>query len=138
MLTGKSLKQLWGTAEISLVRPLTSTALVVAAALLFAPAAFADSSNSANWAGYAVHRSGISFRRVSASWRQPTATCTPGQAAFSAYWVGIGGFSQNSQALEQIGTEADCKASGQRVISAWYEIVPAPSTPISIAVGPGD
>lgn len=132
------LKQRRQKTEIRFVRVWISTALATGAALLFVPAALADTSNSANWAGYAVHRSGISFRKVSAAWKQPSASCTPGRQAYSAYWVGLGGFSQTSSALEQIGTETDCDLSGNPVLSAWYEIVPAPSTPIQLAVGPGD
>ena len=124
--------------ESTLVRAWLSTALVVAAGWLLAPAALADASNSANWAGYAVHRAGISFRKVSATWRQPSASCTPGRPAYSAFWVGLGGFSETSNALEQIGTETDCNAAGLPVLSAWYELVPAPSTSIRIPVRRGD
>ena len=53
-------------------------------------------------------------------------------------WVGLGGFSVNSKALEQIGTEVDCSASGQVVSSAWNELVPAPSRNIRMRVDPGD
>jgi hypothetical protein len=53
-------------------------------------------------------------------------------------WVGIGGFSQTSNALEQIGTEVDCTHAGSPVVSAWYELVPAPSNPIRMTVRPGD
>src|SRR5947209_25549 len=124
--------------ESSLVRAWFSTAVATVATLLFAPAALADTSASANWAGYAVHHPGISFRTVSASWTQPTAACTPGNPTYSAYWVGLGGFSATSRALEQIGTETDCNFAGDAVLSAWYELVPAPSTPIRLAVRPGD
>lgn len=132
------LKQRGGNTESSLVRGWIATVAATAAALLLAPAALADTSNSANWAGYAVHRAGVSFRRVSAVWRQPTAACSPGQPAYSAFWVGLGGYSQTSAALEQIGTETDCDPSGTPVLSAWYELVPAPSTPIRLTVQPGD
>lgn len=132
------LKQPGGNTESTLVRAWIATIAAMAAALLLAPAALADSSNSANWAGYAVHRTGVSFRRVSATWRQPTASCAMGQPAYSAFWVGLGGYSQTSNALEQIGTETDCDPSGAPVLSAWYELVPAPSTPIHLAVQPGD
>ena len=121
------LKQRRGTTDISLVRAWIPTALVTAAALLFAPAALADSSFSSNWAGYAVHRPGISFRKISASWKQPSAACTKGEETFSAYWVGLGGFSLNAPALEQTGTEVDCGVSGKVVSTAWYELVPAAS-----------
>ena len=124
--------------EINPVRVWISTVLASVVSLALAPAAFADTTNSSNWAGYAVHRSGVTFRKVTASWRQPTATCSAGRAAYSAFWVGIGGYSSASQALEQIGTETDCSAAGHAVLSAWYELVPAPSTPIGLTLHPGD
>ncbi len=116
------------------------TALIAATAvvLVAAPGALADSSISANWAGYAVHRSGVRFREVRAAWRQPTASCTVGAPSYSATWVGLGGYSENSNALEQIGTEVDCSASGHVISSAWYELVPAPSENINLRVNPGD
>jgi peptidase A4-like protein len=135
------LKPMSRTPERTLVRArMTSllAGLAALAALVAAPTALADSSYSSNWAGYAVHRSGISFRRVSASWRQPSASCADGQPAFSAYWVGLGGYSQNSQALEQIGTETDCDTAGHPLMSMWYELVPAPSVPVRVSVGAGD
>jgi hypothetical protein len=113
--------------------------LVAALATLgAAPAALADTSVSSNWAGYAVHRPGVHFSRVSALWRQPRVTCSAPDQTYSATWVGIGGFSQSSGALEQIGTEADCDGDGNIVSSAWYELVPAPSVPIRMTVRPGD
>ncbi len=100
--------------------------------------ASADTITSSNWSGYAVHRSGVSFRAVSATWRQPSATCIRGQPSYSGMWVGLGGFSTSSSALEQIGTEVDCGASGAVVSSAWYELVPAPSADVRMTVRPGD
>ena len=112
--------------------------LVAGALVLFgAPAAVASSeSTSTNWSGYVAH--GMSFRRVAALWTQPTVTCTPGQQTYSAAWVGLGGYSLNSKALEQIGTEADCSASGKEVSTAWFELVPAPSRRVAMIVHPGD
>src|SRR5581483_3647427 len=112
--------------------------LVLAAGMTAAPAALAQATESTNWAGYAVHRDGVSFHRVSAGWIQPNATCTAGQPSYSSAWVGLGGYSPTSDALEQIGTELDCNAAGKVVSSAWYELVPAPSKAISIDVQPGD
>jgi hypothetical protein len=106
--------------------------------LAAAPEALADSTQSSNWAGYAVHRSGVRFEKVIGTWRQPTATCTSGTPTFSSMWVGLGGFSLNAQALEQIGTEVDCTPTGQVVSSAWFELVPAPSRTIHMRVNPGD
>ena len=98
-------------------------------------------SVSSNWAGYAVAGSSgqsESFSSVSGTWVAPAVTCTPGQATYSAFWVGLGGLSQNSQALEQTGSEADCTASGRPEYSAWYELVPAPPVTIQLDVAPGD
>jgi hypothetical protein len=112
--------------------------LVLVAGLTATPAALAKATQSTNWAGYAVHRDGVSFHSVSASWTQPSASCAGGQPSYSSAWVGLGGYSPTSSALEQIGTELDCTASGKAVSSAWYELVPAPSKPISLAVQSGD
>lgn len=117
---------------------LVTTALVAMACVMAAPAALADTSSSSNWAGYAVHRGGVSFEKVSGSWRQPDVSCLGGEQTYSAFWVGIGGYSASSPALEQIGTEADCNGFGQVELSAWYELVPAPSTPIAFTLSPGD
>jgi hypothetical protein len=115
-----------------------STALIFAAALLSAPAAMANTTRSTNWAGYAIHRAGVSFRQVSGTWTQPSATCVAGQPSYSAAWVGLGGYQPTSGALEQVGTEVDCNAAGKVVSSAWYELVPAPSRTVTLAVAPGD
>jgi hypothetical protein len=106
--------------------------------LVSAPGALADSTQSSNWAGYAAHRSGVSFTKVMGAWRQPSPTCTAGQPAYSSVWVGLGGYSESSKALEQIGSESDCNAGGKVVSSVWYEVVPAPSRPIRMTVHPGD
>ena len=109
-------------------------ALIAAACAVTAPAALADSTNSSNWAGYAVHKPGVLFHTVSGTWRQPDANCMPGAQSYSAFWVGLGGFSLNAPALEQTGTEVDCSISGKVVSTAWYELVPAATVPIRLAV----
>jgi hypothetical protein len=110
-------------------------AVLAAGSLTMASAALADDGVSANWAGYAAH--GQSFRSATGSWRQPGVTCARGQTAYSSYWVGLGGYSAGSPALEQIGTEADCQ-SGHPVLSAWYQMVPAASRPVYLPVSAGD
>lgn len=120
------------------IRAGLAAAVIVAAALASAPTALAKTTTSSNWAGYAVHRPGVSFRQVSGTWTQPSASCVAGQSSYSAAWVGIGGFKPTSDALEQIGTEVDCNPAGNAVSTAWYELVPAPSKTISLAVHPGD
>jgi hypothetical protein len=111
--------------------------VALGAALAGAAPAAADTTVSSNWAGYAAHRAGVSFSKVSAAWRQPKARCGAGRS-FSAVWVGLGGYSVSSQALEQIGTEMDCTAGGATRSSAWYELVPKPSRTIHLNIHPGD
>ena len=121
------------------MRCLLKLALMSCAALaLAAPAALASTTESSNWAGYAVHRSGLTFRQVTATWHQPIPICTAGQPGYSAVWIGLGGYSETSNALEQVGTEADCAFSGRTSSSGWYELVPAPSRGIRLTVRAGD
>ena len=115
-----------------------SLALLALAALAGAPTALADTTQSSNWAGYAVHRSGVNFTKVTGTWTQPQPTCTSGRPTYSAEWVGIGGYNVTSQALEQIGTESDCTAAVRAVSSAWYELVPSPSRGLKLTINPGD
>jgi len=110
---------------------------------VFAPGAVGEGQVSSNWAGYALtgtNASGTatSYSNVVGSWVQPKVTCTAGQPSYSAFWVGLGGFSDDARALEQIGTESNCDARGRPVYAAWYEIVPAPSIPIAMKMAPGD
>ena len=58
---------------------LVVAAIIAAIAAVSVPAALADSTNSSNWAGYAVHRHGVSFRSVTGTWRQPRSKCTSRQ-----------------------------------------------------------
>ena len=97
-------------------------------------------ATSSNWAGYAVTGStaATAFKRVFAAWVQPQATCVPGQETYSAFWVGLGGYNAGSQALEQVGTEADCSVGGQPTYSVWYELVPAAPVTIKLPIAPGD
>jgi len=120
------------------MRLLSLPILTVGAALLVASPALADTATdaqtSANWAGYAA--TGAQFSKVSGSWVQPEASCDSGSGD-AAFWVGIGGATQESSALEQTGTEVDC-STGSPVYSAWYELVPDASVPVDLAVSPGD
>lgn len=105
-----------------------------------AAAAAESVSVSANWAGYAALPSTAAkrFSSVSGAWTVPTATCTAGRRSYSAVWVGLGGYRQGSDALEQIGSEADCSSTGGVYYSAWYELVPAGPVDVSMKVAPGD
>ncbi len=124
--------------KLSSVRACTAICVSAIAALAAAPAALADTADSTNWGGYAVHGPGVAYRAVEGSWIEPTASCTRGTPTYSSYWVGVGGYSQSSRALEQIGTEVDCSGSGKVSSSAWYELVPAASKRIRLTVRPGD
>jgi hypothetical protein len=113
----------------------------LAAATLAVPAGVAAAASvvSSNWAGYVAHtRSGRGFTSVSASWTEPAATCQAGRDTHSAVWVGLGGYAENAKALEQIGTDADCAASGDAVYSSWVELLPAAATTLHLKVAPGD
>jgi hypothetical protein len=69
----------------------------------------------------------------------PKATCSAsGRASASAVWVGLGGYSAGSQALEQTGTSSDCSADGVPSYFAWWEIIPDPSVRIKLKILPGD
>jgi hypothetical protein len=94
-------------------------------------------TTSSNWAGYAVSKPAVRFRRVSATWVAPTASCSSGGRRYSAVWLGLGGLHSTSKALEQIGTEADC-AGGKAYYSAWYELVPSAPVDVKLTVRPGD
>jgi hypothetical protein len=92
---------------------------------------------SGNWSGYiAQSSSGQNFSNVSGSWTQPSVNSNSTQG-YSAFWVGLGGASQGSQSLEQVGTAADT-ANGQTDYYAWYELVPAGQVKLNLAIHPGD
>jgi hypothetical protein len=115
---------------------------VTARTTLAAPASDVLAATSANWAGYAVNALAAApdapFTNVSGAWLQPTATCTAGTPTYSAFWVGLGGDSPSSQALEQVGTQANCSANGRVTYSFWYELVPAPPVTIKLPLKAGD
>ncbi len=102
----------------------------------------APSAPSSNWSGYAVASptsTPVSYSSVTGTWTVSTATCGPGTGgAASAIWVGIGGYSLTSQALEQAGTDADCSEAGQPIYYAWYELVPSDPVTLKAKVMPGD
>ncbi len=109
--------------------------LTIAPAILDTPLV----SNNTNWAGYVVasdlQNPQSTVTSVSASWTVPKVV-TSFQDEFSAIWIGIGGFFDNS--LIQTGTEQD-SIQGQSEYSAWLELLPQTSMTIdTITVSPGD
>jgi hypothetical protein len=107
--------------------------------MLTLAAAVAHAAVSTNWAGYVSKGHGAStrFGRVVGSWAQPAASCAHA-VTYSAFWVGLGGYSARTSKLEQAGTEADCTKSGRPLYAAWYEILPNPPVHARLAVRPGD
>ncbi len=89
---------------------------------------------SQNWAGYTSAGAAGTFTSVSASWAEPTATCTATDT-FSSFWVGLDGDGTNS--VEQTGTEADCNG-GNASYQGWFEMFPAAPVFFDNPVQPGD
>jgi hypothetical protein len=88
---------------------------------------------STNWSGYAVD--GSAATHVIGTWTQPVARCAAGENSWSSPWVGIDG--DNSNTVEQIGTDTDC-SRGAPSYYAWYEMYPKSLLTINMAVRPGD
>jgi Peptidase A4 family len=103
---------------------------------------------SSNWSGYVATGPGststtaspsMSFTDVTGQWVQPKASCAGGSPTSVAIWVGLGGYSETSNELEQTGTSADCAPNGTASYYAWYELVPADSVTVTgLKVFPGD
>jgi hypothetical protein len=97
--------------------------------------------SSENWSGYAVTGADGAYSSVSASWTQPTATCTGGRHGrggsdtYAAFWVGLDGYSSDS--VEQTGTLIECVGS-TAYYYGWYEMYPAALVTYSNTVKPGD
>lgn len=89
-------------------------------------------STSSNWSGYAA--TGSTFRTVSATWKQPSASCTSA-TAYSSFWVGLDG--DGSTTVEQTGTDADC-SGGTAHYYAWYEMYPKFPVNLSMPIRAGD
>ncbi|HEX3803237.1 MAG TPA: G1 family glutamic endopeptidase [Solirubrobacteraceae bacterium] len=121
-------------------RLLVSVVPALACFAFAAPAlAATQEAVSENWAGYvASSQSDSGFSAASGAWNQPKVDCsTTQESAYSAYWVGLGGGGQQSQALEQIGTQADCE-NGTANYYAWYELVPSAPVKLKLTINPGD
>lgn len=107
----------------------------------------ANTNQSSNWFGYdqgSLEQGGTLFTSITGDWTVPTVTQhTAGQDEDSSDWIGIGGgcvdagCTVTDSTLIQTGTEQDW-SGGAASYSAWWELVPAPSTSISMTVGPGD
>jgi len=93
-----------------------------------------SSESSSNWSGYVVVGASGSATLAFASWTVPAVTCSKGVTAYSAFWVGIDGFT--SKTVEQIGTNSEC-VLGIPIYYSWYEFYPKLAKPIG-SVKAGD
>jgi len=97
---------------------------------------------SSNWSGYVATTPAdaprLAFTDATGSWTVKRVFCGGRGGMSAAFWVGIGGASPRSTALEQIGTAADCSPSGAAVYRAWIEIIPGPARYLSLTIRPGD
>jgi hypothetical protein len=108
---------------------------------------------SNNWSGYelAYFQTGQKYVRTQMRWVVPSvgygpSTDSTSSPQYSANWVGIGGFCENSlcfradKTLIQLGTEQDVTPDGATQYYAWYEILPQIETPLPAryVVRPGD
>jgi Peptidase A4 family len=92
-------------------------------------------ATSTNWSGYAVTGANGAYSSVSASWTEPTATCTSRGDLYASFWVGLDGYSSDS--VEQTGTDSDCVGRSGSYYG-WYEMYPANPVNFSNTVEPGD
>jgi hypothetical protein len=81
---------------------------------------------SSNWGAYASETSLTApakgaVNAVNGSWTIPTVTASTSSQTYSAFWVGIDGYSDST--VEQIGTEQDWTPSGQNNY-VWFEMYP--------------
>jgi Peptidase A4 family len=102
------------------------------AGVRFAPNKKISHSTSSNWSGYSAVNG--RYTSVSASWTQPTASCTSA-TTYSSFWVGLDGNGSNT--VEQTGTSADCSGGAPRYY-AWYEMYPKFPVNLSLTIRPGD
>jgi hypothetical protein len=106
---------------------------------------------SNNWAGYelANFQTGQQYTRAQMSWVVPSvrygsSAASTSSPQYSANWVGIGGFCENSvcfradKTLIQLGTEQDAAPDGATRYYAWYEMLPQVEILLPRVVKPGD
>jgi len=99
---------------------------------VYSPAPRTD--HPANWSGYEFE--GGPFTAVIGNFHVPSLRPSPGDT-FTSEWVGIDGATNSS--LIQAGVTEEYDAATKSVLTgAWWEILPAASTPIPMTVNPGD
>jgi hypothetical protein len=79
---------------------------------------------------------GSAFTNAKASWHVPEVNCSKTPNTYSAFWVGLDGWTDGT--VEQNGTSSDCNGTTP-VYYAWYEFFPEGSVLIKdVPVSPGD
>jgi len=112
--------------------PLSSVAAASASPII----RVGNGAQSSNWSGYAVTGATGSITSVQGTWVVPAVTCGSGETSYSAFWVGIDGFT--STTVEQTGTDSDC-SHGVPTYYAWFEFYPKASKSIStVPIHAGD
>ena len=116
-------------------------ALVSALVVLAGAAAPADAASkpAQRWSGYVVTGKKVSFTSATGTWVEPAVTCRRGvDPTLSTVWVGIGGFAQGSNVLDQVGTDANCDSTGRASYFAWFELLPDIAHDVAGKVEAGD
>ncbi len=91
---------------------------------------------SNNWSGYAV--TGTGFTSAKGSWHVPEVQCNKTPNTYSSFWVGLDGFQNGNDTVEQNGTASDCSGTTPQYY-AWYEYYPANAVVIDdVPVTAGD
>jgi hypothetical protein len=83
-------------------------------------------------------KSATKYTSVSGTWREPAVSCGRHATGFATIAVGLGGYGRHSQGDEQVGTDANCGASGRPIYYGWFEIAPYPAYGVPHRVSPGD
>ena len=94
-------------------------------------------TESSNWAGYAIVGTNDSVHNASMSMIIPTTDTSGG--SYAAFWVGIDGF--NDQTVEQTGILAEPSGHGhnsETVYYIWYEFYPSAPVYASFTASAGD
>lgn len=95
-----------------------------------------STQTSTNWSGYVVLSGTGSVTDVNGSWTVPSVSCPSPSDSYSAFWVGIDGWSDGT--VEQTGTDSDCQR-GVPTYYAWFEFYPAEAVLMGgVTVGAGD
>ena len=94
-------------------------------------------SGSFNWSGYvSAVPTAQEYTKVYGSWHIPKAYCTAEQR-INSVWVGLDGWQNNSNTVEQAGTTSFCY-EGSVFYFTWYEMYPANTVEVGSTAAAGD